>query len=65
MSKGNPCISMRLTAQQIAHLKEIAAKEGINLTQLLKNAIQFYLLELEKKNGQHQVSGVDQRHDSG
>ncbi len=53
MSKGNPCISMRLTAQQIAHLKEIAAKEGINLTQLLKNAIQFYLLELEKKNGQH------------
>lgn len=44
MSKGNPAVKVRLLPDQLARLKEIATAEGISLSDLVRQALQFYLL---------------------
>ena len=48
-TKGNPAICIRLTADQIARLKRIAAEQGTTTTQLVRDAINFYLLKTTKQ----------------
>ncbi len=44
-TKGNPAICIRLTADQIARLKRIAAEKGVTTAQLVRDALTMYLLQ--------------------
>ena len=51
MSKGNPIIHARVTPDQLERLKAIAKERNIDLSTLIKQAIQAYLLADTEKNG--------------
>ena len=48
-TKGNPAVCVRLTADQIARLKRIAAEKGITTAQLIRDALTLYLLNAAEK----------------
>ena len=48
-TKGNPAICIRLTADQIARLKRIAAEKGVTTAQLVRDALTMYLLQDAEK----------------
>ena len=44
MSRGSPGITLRLTAEQIARLKEAAKARNLSVSELIREAIRLYLM---------------------
>ena len=44
MTKGNPRVTLRFTKEQLARLKEAAAKRNLSVSELIREAIRLYFL---------------------